>query len=101
MDNHYICVVRVYQSKNRVFDGTKRALLVCSKEYAVGTAISFLFQVLWEMLTREVPFKGLEGLQVAWLVVEKNEVRLRFPIQVHRSENSIGVLQKTFSSSSN
>ncbi|KPP75640.1 Mitogen-activated protein kinase kinase kinase MLT-like [Scleropages formosus] len=24
--------------------------------------------VLWEMLTREVPFKGLEGLQVAWLV---------------------------------
>ncbi|GAB5575749.1 mitogen-activated protein kinase kinase kinase 20 [Prionailurus iriomotensis] len=31
--------------------------------------------VLWEMLTREVPFKGLEGLQVAWLVVEKNEKR--------------------------
>lgn len=31
-------------------------------------------QVLWEMLTREIPFKGLEGLQVAWLVVEKNEV---------------------------
>lgn len=26
------------------------------------------------MLTREIPFKGLEGLQVAWLVVEKNEV---------------------------
>lgn len=34
------------------------------------------FQVLWEMLTREIPFKGLEGLQVAWLVVEKNEVKL-------------------------
>ncbi|XP_043931487.1 mitogen-activated protein kinase kinase kinase 20 isoform X1 [Protopterus annectens] len=34
--------------------------------------------VLWEMLTREVPFKGLEGLQVAWLVVEKNE-RLTIP----------------------
>lgn len=31
-------------------------------------------QVLWEMLTREVPFKGFEGLQVAWLVVEKQEV---------------------------
>ncbi|CAG01996.1 unnamed protein product, partial [Tetraodon nigroviridis] len=30
--------------------------------------------VLWEMLTREVPFKGFEGLQVAWLVVEKQEV---------------------------
>uniref|UniRef100_A0A672S1W6 Mitogen-activated protein kinase kinase kinase MLT-like n=1 Tax=Sinocyclocheilus grahami TaxID=75366 RepID=A0A672S1W6_SINGR len=29
--------------------------------------------VLWEMLTREVPFKGFEGLQVAWLVVEKHE----------------------------
>lgn len=26
------------------------------------------------MITREIPFKGLEGLQVAWLVVEKNEV---------------------------
>lgn len=26
------------------------------------------------MLTSEIPFKGLEGLQVAWLVVEKNEV---------------------------
>lgn len=34
----------------------------------------FVWQVLWEMLTREIPFKGLEGLQVAWLVVEKNEV---------------------------
>ncbi|XP_008326503.1 mitogen-activated protein kinase kinase kinase 20 [Cynoglossus semilaevis] len=34
--------------------------------------------VLWELLTREVPFKGLEGLQVAWLVVEKNE-RLTIP----------------------
>uniref|UniRef100_A0A8C5Q7A0 Mitogen-activated protein kinase kinase kinase 20 n=1 Tax=Leptobrachium leishanense TaxID=445787 RepID=A0A8C5Q7A0_9ANUR len=34
--------------------------------------------VLWEMLTREVPFKGLEGLQVAWLVVEKNEERPSF-----------------------
>ncbi|XP_072435310.1 mitogen-activated protein kinase kinase kinase 20-like isoform X2 [Chiloscyllium punctatum] len=34
--------------------------------------------VLWEMLTREIPFSGLEGLQVAWLVVEKNE-RLTIP----------------------
>ncbi|KAF7668760.1 hypothetical protein LDENG_00284110 [Lucifuga dentata] len=34
--------------------------------------------VLWEMLTREVPFSGLEALQVAWLVVEKNE-RLTIP----------------------
>ncbi|KAM4730965.1 mitogen-activated protein kinase kinase kinase 20 [Anableps anableps] len=34
--------------------------------------------VLWEMLTREIPFKGLEGIQVAWLVVEKNE-RLTIP----------------------
>uniref|UniRef100_A0A8C1S1H4 Sterile alpha motif and leucine zipper containing kinase AZK n=1 Tax=Cyprinus carpio TaxID=7962 RepID=A0A8C1S1H4_CYPCA len=34
--------------------------------------------VLWEMLTREIPFKGLEGLQVAWLVVEKSE-RLTIP----------------------
>uniref|UniRef100_UPI00358F5B52 mitogen-activated protein kinase kinase kinase 20-like isoform X2 n=1 Tax=Myxine glutinosa TaxID=7769 RepID=UPI00358F5B52 len=40
---------------------------------------SFSFGVvLWEILTREIPFKGLEGLQVAWLVVEKNE-RLTIP----------------------
>ena len=32
--------------------------------------------VLWELLTNEVPFKGLEGLQVAWLVVAKGEVCL-------------------------
>uniref|UniRef100_A0A8C3F8M2 Mitogen-activated protein kinase kinase kinase 20 n=1 Tax=Chrysemys picta bellii TaxID=8478 RepID=A0A8C3F8M2_CHRPI len=41
-------------------------------------------KVLWEMLTREVPFKGLEGLQVAWLVVEKNE-RLTIPSSCPRS----------------
>ena len=32
--------------------------------------------VLWELLTDEIPFEGLEGLQVAWLVVAKNEVCL-------------------------
>ena len=30
--------------------------------------------MMWEMLTQEVPFKGLEGVQVAWLVVVKEEV---------------------------
>lgn len=30
--------------------------------------------VLWELLTHEVPFKGIEGFQVAWAVVEKEEV---------------------------
>ncbi|XP_022100780.1 mitogen-activated protein kinase kinase kinase 20-like isoform X2 [Acanthaster planci] len=34
--------------------------------------------VLWELLTREVPFRGVEGYQVAWAVVEKNE-RLTIP----------------------
>ncbi|XP_054643748.1 mitogen-activated protein kinase kinase kinase 20 isoform X2 [Dunckerocampus dactyliophorus] len=43
------------------------------------TCDTFSFAVvLWEMLTREIPFKGLEGLQVAWLVVEKEE-RLTIP----------------------
>ena len=32
------------------------------------------FQVLWELLTHEIPFRGIEGFQVAWLVVEKGEV---------------------------
>ncbi|XP_005113408.1 mitogen-activated protein kinase kinase kinase 20, partial [Aplysia californica] len=34
--------------------------------------------VLWELLTKEVPFNGIEGFQVAWLVVEKGE-RLMVP----------------------
>ena len=35
----------------------------------------FLFlQVVWELLTSEVPFKGLEGIQVAWVVVAHKEV---------------------------
>ncbi|KAK3580590.1 hypothetical protein CHS0354_002689 [Potamilus streckersoni] len=34
--------------------------------------------VLWELLTHEVPFKGIEGFQVAWLVVEREE-RLTIP----------------------
>uniref|UniRef100_T1JAY9 Mitogen-activated protein kinase kinase kinase n=1 Tax=Strigamia maritima TaxID=126957 RepID=T1JAY9_STRMM len=34
--------------------------------------------VLWELLTHEIPFKGIEGFQIAWLVVEKDE-RLVIP----------------------
>ncbi|XP_052796922.1 uncharacterized protein LOC128229209 [Mya arenaria] len=34
--------------------------------------------VLWELLTHEVPFNGIEGFQVAWLVVERGE-RLTIP----------------------
>ncbi|RUS89057.1 hypothetical protein EGW08_003168, partial [Elysia chlorotica] len=34
--------------------------------------------VLWEILTKEVPFNGIEGFQVAWIVVEKGE-RLLIP----------------------
>ncbi|XP_006818517.1 mitogen-activated protein kinase kinase kinase 20-like [Saccoglossus kowalevskii] len=43
------------------------------------TADTFSYGVvLWELLTREIPFRGLEGIQVAWLVVDKNE-RLTIP----------------------
>ena len=31
-------------------------------------------QVLWELLTGEVPFKGLEAQQIIWAVVTENEV---------------------------
>ncbi|KAA8588141.1 hypothetical protein FQN60_001335 [Etheostoma spectabile] len=48
------------------------------KSRNVVVAADKVLKVLWEMLTREIPFKGLEGLQVAWLVVEKNE-RLTIP----------------------
>uniref|UniRef100_A0A915JGL1 Protein kinase domain-containing protein n=1 Tax=Romanomermis culicivorax TaxID=13658 RepID=A0A915JGL1_ROMCU len=34
--------------------------------------------VLWELLTRQVPFKGFESFRVAWMVVEENE-RLCIP----------------------
>ncbi|TRY90443.1 hypothetical protein DNTS_011808 [Danionella cerebrum] len=50
--------------------------------------------VLWEMLTREIPFQGLEGLQVAWLVVEKHEERPLFKavlstLEVMRSDTQL------------
>ena len=32
--------------------------------------------MLWELLTGEVPFSGIEGFQVAWLVVENGEVSI-------------------------
>ncbi|XP_016122436.1 mitogen-activated protein kinase kinase kinase MLT-like [Sinocyclocheilus grahami] len=47
--------------------------------------------VLWEMLTREVPFKGFEGLQVAWLVVEKHEVLHTVKV-IHRDLKSRNVV---------
>ena len=31
---------------------------------------------MWELLTSEVPFHGLQGVQVAWAVVVKEEVSL-------------------------
>lgn len=39
-----------------------------------------MLQVLWEMLTREVPFKGMPAFQVAWFVVKKEEVRAEMPL---------------------
>lgn len=39
---------------------------------------SLTFQVLWEIITREVPYNGIEGFQVAWLIVERGE-RLSIP----------------------
>eukprot|EP00794_Sanderia_malayensis_P012335 gene12336-13609_t len=41
---------------------------------------TFSFGVLmWELLTSEVPFKGMQGVQVAWVVVVKDE-RLTIPV---------------------
>lgn len=64
--------------------GTRSRVVLCidggalTRAVCLFTAVDLgswsLQQVLWEMITREIPFKGLEGLQVAWLVVEKNEV---------------------------
>lgn len=43
------------------------------------TCDTFSYGVLmWELLTSEVPFKGLQGVQVAWVVVAKEE-RLTIP----------------------
>ena len=42
------------------------------------------FQVLWEMLTQEVPFKGLLGVQVAWLVVVEEEVNVNAHMHTYK-----------------
>ena len=39
------------------------------------------------MLTREVPFKGMEGVQVAWFVVTKEEVLYACHISSYRCLN--------------
>lgn len=36
--------------------------------------------VFWEMLTREIPFNGVESFRIAWIVVEQNE-RLCIPLE--------------------
>jgi sterile alpha motif and leucine zipper-containing kinase AZK len=38
--------------------------------------------VLWELITGEVPFKGIEEFQIAFLVVEKDYVRLTFKANI-------------------
>lgn len=60
----------------RVFLCTDGGTFTCAVCLFTGVDLGSwsLQQVLWEMITREIPFKGLEGLQVAWLVVEKSEV---------------------------
>ena len=40
--------------------------------------IGNFWKVLWEIITREVPYNGIEGFQVAWLIVERGE-RLSIP----------------------
>lgn len=35
---------------------------------------------MWELLTSEIPFKGLQGVQVAWAVVVKEEVKFNHQI---------------------
>jgi len=34
--------------------------------------------VLWELLTHEIPFNGMDGFQVAWIVVECGTVSVLF-----------------------
>lgn len=45
--------------------------------------------VLWEILTREIPFKGLQGFQVAWIVVENHERPIIPSSCPHRLSNLI------------
>jgi len=33
-----------------------------------------LLQVLWELITHQIPFDGLNGAQVMWIVVERGTV---------------------------
>lgn len=72
---YYLCCILF----EPVLENSRRSLLyvimyMCCIMVLCLLSSYLVWQVLWEMLTREIPFKGLEGLQVAWLVVEKNEV---------------------------
>ena len=49
------------------------SLFVIGRDVIVKDNNNDIAQVLWELLTREIPFKGLQGFQVAWAVVEREE----------------------------
>lgn len=53
--------------------------------------LDILFQVLWEIITREVPYNGINGFQVAWLIVERGE-RLSIP---NSCPNQFAILMKS------
>ena len=50
-------------------------------------ALDVCAQVLWELLTGEVPFKGLEAQQIIWAVVVQNEVLARCHYHCHCPSN--------------
>jgi len=46
-----------------------------------------LLQVLWELLTHQIPFSGMDGFQLAWIVVECGTVSILVLVRLPLVDN--------------
>ena len=57
-------------------------LFMCSARNKLVNESVYFSQVLWELLTHEIPFEGLNSYRIMWLVVEDGQVNIEYVLNV-------------------